>query len=1204
MIRVAMIAAGRVGGRELSYGVPAFAALLAVQTWFGSGAFVATGDVAPFLRTNLMSELSSMWGHSLVGAGSASFQPTARAPELLMLELARIVGADGAFAQRLLYSVLGAGVALAGVWFARTFVDRAVPSAAAGIIVFFNPYVLQQLPNPLPLWTIGIMALTGGLILRAARGEHVAGWVLAVASVPACYLAVNPPLLAMVAAWVALMALLATPLIGPAGCGRALGLLARGAPWALLLNLWWLVPLVATLANQGVGYEVQAQTDVLAWSWTHRRLSLPNVLSLDGHWGWAHAEYFPFAEAIDRSVWSPLRFGLPLVALTAPIVAAPGRRRAAAVMVGWVVALTFLAKGLHSPFTDVNLLLYRHVPGMWLLREPMSKLGPMLVLLLASLVAIALSGAAELRIKATGRRLVALPALSGVILVGALGFNHPMWTGAVIPRERPLLPSAHVEVPDGWKRLAAALNAAPDSGKALVLPLADFYQMSTTWGYYGVDHVPRVLLERPTIQFLPGSYYGDLPTFGAAVRQVQTSLLNGDRAAVSPLLRSLGVSYVILRRDLKTDLPGRSHAPVDALARGLRSAPGIASLPSFGVAEVYRLDQSQDTGGPLLRTVARAFDASTVPDRLLPFAVASLPRDAATVDGTTKTDGSVAVLGPTGRSVDLGARNRPVQVVPRRIGPELVELSEHIAEDGSVWLTSRRITEIGVQGRPLYDRDLGAHQLSGVSSIAAVRTSAGLTPLHEGRGVVALRGPSETIVAYEAQPSPLRLVGAMTRVRDCNARDDRTLDQVGIAAAPLGGDDGGVVLEAVDHSACVRLGLGEGPIAHPVLLEMEYRTVKGSPARVCLWEEGPDRCLGIAPMRSAPGWQRYTAVFDPSADATGTQLFLYADGPATGGRTEVEYRAVRASQLRPAATVTVDVPALPRTIVDVLPGARLESTTDLPVTLERVPLEVRDCNAFDDRTIREAGLRMKRLPEQPGFRLHARTHAACVSAAVHGFVPGGAFALRLEARTISGLPARVCLWQEGLDRCAALEPIERSERWSSYEALVTPDVGATGLRLFLYADGATSDQTETIVAYRRIRVVPASSVAVAVVDVGRARRPPSMSWDRIGVSSFRIDVDPSDSPFLLTMGESAADGWSMKELPEGRTATPVTVDGYARGWLISSGPALVLEIAYQPDRWFRWSIGVSLLAGLTIPALGALRRRGIHRRPGRPGVAL
>jgi arabinofuranan 3-O-arabinosyltransferase len=1144
-----------------------------------------------------------MWGHSLVGAGSASFQPTARAPELLLLELARIVGADGVFAQRLLYSALGVGVALAGVWFARTFVERTVPSAAAGIIVFFNPYVLQQLPNPLPLWTIAIMALTGGLILRAARGEQVAGWVLAVASVPACYLAVNPPLLAMVAAWVALMALLATALIGPAGCGRALGLLGRGAPWALLLNLWWLVPLVATLANQGVGYEVQAQTDVLAWSWTHRRLSLPNVLSLDGHWGWAHAEYFPFAEAIDRSVWSPLRFGLPLVALTAPFVAAPGRRRAAAVMVVGVMVLTFLAKGLHPPFTDVNLLLYRHVPGMWLLREPMSKLGPMLVLLLASLVAIALSGAAELRIKATGRRLVALPALSGVILVGALGFNHPLWTGAVIPRERPLLPSAHVEVPDGWKRLAAALNAAPDGGKALVLPLADFYQMSTTWGYYGVDHVPRVLLERPTIQFLPGSYYGDLPAFGAAVRQVQSSLLHGDRAAVSPLLRSLGVSYVILRRDLKTDLPGRSHAPVDALARGLRSAPGIASLPSFGVADVFRLDQSQDAGGPLLRTVARAFDASTVPDRLLPFAVASLPRDAAAVDGAPKVDGSVTVLGPTDRTVDLGSRNRTVQVVPRTVGPELVELTEHAAGDGSVLLGSRRITEIGVEGQPLYDRDLGTHHLGGVTSVAAVRTSAGLMPLHEGRAVVTLRGPRETIVAYEAEAPPLELAGSITRVRDCNAKDDRTLAQVGIRAAPLLGKGGGVALEAVDHTACVRLGLSEGPIAHPVLLEMEYRNVRGSPGRLCLWEEGPDRCLGIAPMRSGSGWQRYTAVFDPSADATETRLFLYADGPATGGRTRVEYRTVRAHHLRPAATVTVDVPALPRTMVDLVPGARLESTTDLPVTLARIPLAVRDCNAFDDRTIREAGLRMKRLPGQPGFRLRARTHAACVSAPVAGFVPGGAFVLRLEARTIDGLPARACLWQEGPDRCAALERIERSERWSSYEALVMPEVGTTGLRLFLYADGTTSEQNETIVAYRRIRVVPVSSVAIAVVDVGRARTAPAMSWDRIGVSSYRVDVDPSESPFLLTMGESADDGWSMSELPEGRTATQVTVDGYARGWLISPGPALVLEIAYRPDRWFRWSIGASLMAGLAIPALWAWRRRAVDQRSGRAEMA-
>ena len=118
--------------------------------------------------------------------------------------------------------------------------------------------------------------------------------------------------------------------------------------------------------------------------------------------------------------------------------------------------------------------------------------------------------------------------VAALLAVTALSFNFPMMTGAVIPDERPVLPPARVTVPPGWERLAGSVNTDPRPGKALVLPLADFYQVPTTWGFYGVDRVPRSLLARPTIQPLPGSYYGGTAGFEALVDRVQASLLAGD----------------------------------------------------------------------------------------------------------------------------------------------------------------------------------------------------------------------------------------------------------------------------------------------------------------------------------------------------------------------------------------------------------------------------------------------------------------------------------------------------------------------------------------------------------------------------------------------------------------------------------------------------------------------------------------------------
>ena len=148
-------------GPTLSYLVPAIAAFASVQTWFRAGTFVASGDVPPFFRTNLIAELPSLWGHSLVGAGSPSFQPVARAPELGLLTFTRALGWSPMVAQRLFYSLLAVGAVLAAVWFVRTFISRPVPAMVGGLVAFFNPFVLQHLPNPLPLWSIGLMALLG-----------------------------------------------------------------------------------------------------------------------------------------------------------------------------------------------------------------------------------------------------------------------------------------------------------------------------------------------------------------------------------------------------------------------------------------------------------------------------------------------------------------------------------------------------------------------------------------------------------------------------------------------------------------------------------------------------------------------------------------------------------------------------------------------------------------------------------------------------------------------------------------------------------------------------------------------------------------------------------------------------------------------------------------------------------------------------------
>ena len=118
----------------------------------------------------------------------------------------------------------------------------------------------------------------------------------------------------------------------------------------------------------------------------------PNILTLVANWAWFRPQYLPFAEDLDRPWWIWIRYLLPALVFLAPVVRAAARRRLALGMLGLVLIFVVLAKGLRPPLSGFNLLLYLHVPGFWLFREPMSKLGQLLVCFFGVLLAVFVEG--------------------------------------------------------------------------------------------------------------------------------------------------------------------------------------------------------------------------------------------------------------------------------------------------------------------------------------------------------------------------------------------------------------------------------------------------------------------------------------------------------------------------------------------------------------------------------------------------------------------------------------------------------------------------------------------------------------------------------------------------------------------------------------------------------------------------------------------
>jgi hypothetical protein len=824
-----------------------------VQMWFRTGGILAGGDLAPPVVPG--TDYRAHWNQFDTGAGSPSFQIVSL-PYFEGLRLfARLGWSEAAF-QRLWLTVLAAGAALAVVYLAHAVVRSPLALAVAGFLATFNAYRLTTTFDGLPLAAIVSAGVLGGLVIRAGGGSRRARPLLfAIASVSCAYVFLNPPHLALVFAWVAVAVVVAIALYGRSAARRIARFLAAALPLALLLNVWWIVPAALTIANPTFHARFAA-AGVEQWAWTHARAGLGNVVALTSSWAWGRAEYFPFSVQLQRFPFAELAY-VPAAAAALGLVLTRGRQRnVALVLLACAAVVVWVMKGLHPPLSGTNRWLYEHVPGFWLLREP-TKAALLLVLVYALLAALAVE-----RLRTLSRPLAF--GVAAALVSGTAAYAHALLSGAVVPSHRPLLPSAHVRMPKGWEDVARYVDTAARPGKVVVLPRLDYYQAETEWGYYGTTFLHQ-LIHRPVIDApLPGGYYRD-PIVPELITRLETRIVMRS-GGVRTLLQALGARYILLRRDLVTNA-GRSFISPRLLARRLRDNRDVRLIRSFGIADLYGAERMRN---------AEVYPAIPVVED----AAANTPRVHSAVD----VGAEAVVVRPDARDLLRGVPQGEVGTLAlARRTPQ--EVAEELARADVLHPATRRSAGSGVSLR------------AGWSSLVLPHTR--LDPRRRLPALADARaGPF-----FEQRRVPLTPELAR-RVGDCHKSDGRTLREAGITAHVEGSGPGAIMrLGSRDHSACVTIDLGDRRPPSSLRLRISYRSVRGNPARVCVWQEGSDRCARSRPLRASRGWQHLTSIVPVAPSTRSLHLFLYADG---GGRTTItEYRSITLAPSRPTVGVAV-----------------------------------------------------------------------------------------------------------------------------------------------------------------------------------------------------------------------------------------------------------------------------------------------------------
>ncbi|MBT8223880.1 MAG: hypothetical protein HKP61_17030, partial [Dactylosporangium sp.] len=1157
--------------RVFAYGVPVLVTMLVTLTWVQGGSFIASGDVAPFEVENTAAELTSLWNHQLTGAGSASYA-IVLVPHVVLVRLASIVGLSAATAQYLFYALIWGYAAFGGAYLAATWIRRTWAVVAAGLIAAFNAYLLVNHPNPLPALAIGMIGVLLGMTLRAGSGRRVRGTVFAAATLPASFLSQNPPLLAVLVVVVVGAAVAARAVMGRGATKRASMLLLRAAPWALLLNLWWMVPYGMTIDGLA-GLELSARTDVLQWSWTHARSSLANVATLTSHWGWEYLDYYPFRPAMEQWWRSALRWALPALALGGVFLARRSHRRLAWALSALCVVSVAVGTGLHPPLGPMNRWLYDHVPGMWLLRDPAMKLSVVLVLCYGTLAAIAIDRMLAFRGRPTTNRIMRLGV--GLLAVAAVGYPWPLWTGAVVPDKKPVLPSSHVRIPSEWYDVAAAVDGSSAPGKVLVLPLNSYYQVTTSWGYHGTDVIPTQLMSRPVVKQLPGAYMRAAGSANALIGGVESALLAGDRPAVESGLRALGIGQVIIRDDLVV-LPSAVAAPasVDALRQAADAL--LVRTGHYPVADVYQV--------PGAIGAVAAYNGLT----------SVVGGDPGSHEGLALTAGSVATsdrgiagdeaVWRAGGDGTISLREEEQYKISHNAQSPIFR-AEIVRKSRSSTLRMVDVGSVAVDGTELPGRPLLTESLDPRAETIAVNGRLMTAP---SAGQYVRLSEQNTLTQYV--PAEGAALGDFGPLGDC-ARTDTDDPKLALDYP----NTSTIRLAAQSHAACVSAPLARQDTEAVYLVRFDHRVLSGSPARMCLWQEDLGRCLDTPDLAVGEGWLTDQFAVRIAPEAGQVSLFLYADGDGSD-RTVVDYQDIRVDPLRQLSERPLTPPPAPVADRQLSGGDHsLVVRQDVPQTTFHGPGALGNCDNVTGRLPAERGLRLEN-PSEGVVRLTAPVDIACVTLTAPAAI-GDQYRLELGYRTVAGRAPRICLWQVGPNRCVPMPGLTESGDWTRLSTVIRSEAGTRSFELFLYADGQESPST--VVEFRNPTLIPDTG---SVVRVDRAIPPtpaPTLSVVQRGVSDFRVSAEGATGRFNLVLAEAAAPGWRLDGLPRGWSAQRFTAYGYAAGWVITGHGDASLTVAYGPNRYASaaryGSLAVAVLIALWWGAGGLLRVRA-HRR--------
>ena len=1155
-----------------------FAALFGAvlpQLWFRSTSLIAAGESFPSLRG--LDGVTRFWGEEVTGAGSTAV-PSARLLERGIVEIVDACGGPSWVAQRLWWSLVFAVLAGAVAWMAAGFLRRPSSAFAAALVALLSPFTVVTVPNLQPAIAIGALAFLLGILVRLAQRRHVPAALGVALAVWAAPLARTPGLLFLLVA------------VGAAGF---LVLLLGDFEWDLIRmigtilagSLFWAVPLTLhhLWGTPGIDRVVDMSNDAVRAVQAHG--GPLDVISLVASPLLGEARGGAALVRLASSPWWWMRWALPGAALVGGLLT--WRRRSTRFVAVAVVLLVGLASGANTPFRPVWSFFRDFSDAYEMFRSPMSKFGTLLVLCIAVLVASGLEECTDRwsRRAETPDDAQPMPALLTLLAI-ALAVSHPLFSGEVVASAHGTYPSSRIEVPDGWRRAAAAIDALPGDGAVLVLPLPERELRGTDWGYWGVDDLVNRLVDRTALQTLPGARAVPRGASGELMAAAEQALANGDAVALGGAMRALGATHLAIRTDVVPDVgpPQRFRDGAELAAAADRM--GLTSAGRFDQVELFEVQGTERFGVATDRIGVLASDPNGT-DAATAVAASLLGPDTVIVDEGGRV-GTAWVPTPSQQVLSVGLE--PGTYTARAVarGPALWRAT---TEDRGLSLVPADRAE--VDGAGLLDTtplELRSNRRPFALLVGNDPTSGAahtLVPLSDVTDVQLAAGAPLTVLTLA--PSTVDFTGGTARRCDTASGapgDTLPLDD----PSSVDGDGDRVTVRAADGPTCVSEAVRPpSPLDghRRWVLDVSWRTDDHASALWCLWSEALGGCVpGSAGGSDGQREGDLETIVDAPGDVGDLQLVLTAvpGDPTVPGA--VSFRDVALSPMQAAgATVTVPSPLGPPPQIDAVAGRNvvIDAGGQLGNLASALNDGVVDCRAGDPGTPELDG---ELLPEGDGVRLAADSHAACTSAPITSMPGIREVVLSFEYQTGHDGVAEIRVVDAATGDVVTSQDLRASSFWTPVSMPVrlppVPVGVVQDLRVEVLANGPAPGSRARLLdaSYRRLTVTPVQPFGFAVLpsDPSGASDPSSESssgaagGDTTAPATVRTIDDRfaalrADGDVVLSFQQAYDARWSLSGLPKGATAEHVRVAGWANGWVIRGldGRSAVVQAEFRGE---------------------------------------